>query len=72
MLFILSILAFVASILPFYGKLSLNDPSSIRHTRKISLLTKYVSVLVATGLFLGGMGSHGICRYKARTGIDSF
>lgn len=55
-LFILSIIAFVFGVLPLFGKLSLNDPSSIRNVRRNLIRVKYVAVSGGMILFVLGMG----------------
>ncbi len=58
-LFGLSILTFVGTVLPLYGKVSLSDPRSIRHARKVAIYTKYATILIGTAFFLVGMAVMG-------------
>ena len=54
-LFILSILAFVFTILPLYGKITLNSLDSIKRIRNSSVLTKLTTAIIGIALFLIGM-----------------
>jgi hypothetical protein len=64
----LSIIAFVMTVLPLYGKMSLNEPGSIKHARKTALYSKYGTVLVGTALFMIGMATMGWISIKLLLG----
>lgn len=54
-LFIVSVLAFVFAIVPLSGKMSLNDPESIKKIRNRSLWYKIIAIAIGVSLFIIGM-----------------
>lgn len=56
-LFIISIMIFaVGVVLPFPQSISLNDPASLKTTRKRLMWAKYSFAIVGTAIFLTGLG----------------